>query len=81
MGENVGSDVLFFTEAVRLSKEIEKPDLGEDELILLVLGVVDKPVQGKVVIQKEIFLFYQELKDKLKIIDPRFVPFKYGPFS
>ncbi len=81
MKEDVGSDVLSFMEAVRLSKGVEMPDLSEDELILLVLGVVDKPVQGKVVIQKEVFIFYQELKDKLKIIDPQFVPFRYGPFS
>lgn len=68
-------------ETVELSEGVERPGLGEDELILLVLGIVDKPVQGKVVIQNEVFLFYQELKDKLRIIDPRFMPSKDGPFS
>lgn len=56
-------------------------DLREDELVLLVLGIIDKPLQGKVVLQNEVFLFYQELRDKLGIVDPEFKPCKYGLFS
>ncbi len=70
------------TEVNNIRNELkDKVALTEDELILLVLGIVDKPVTGKVVLQKEIFLFLQELRDKVYVTDPHFVPFKYGPYS
>ena len=77
---------LSFKEAVKLEKELRKTlrkggALAEDELVLLVLGIRDRPIHGKVVIHKEIFLFFQELKDKIHVTDPQFVPYKYGPYS
>jgi len=49
---------------------IEKPELALDELVLLTIGLVDKPVNGRVVMEKEVLLLYRELKDKAKIMEP-----------
>jgi uncharacterized protein YwgA len=71
-------------EAIQYYNKIEKPDLTLDELILLVLGLVaDKPINGRAVLHKEIFLIYKELSDnaKVKIVNPRFVKYRYGAFS
>jgi len=76
-----GTIVYSFREAVERLEKIEEPELALDELVLLTIGLVDKPVNGRVVMQKEVFLLYQELKDKVKIMEPGFKRYKYGPFS
>ena len=69
-------------EAKELYDKIERPDLALDELVLLVLGLLDKPINGRVVLHKEIFLLYKELSGKgIKIVDPQLIKYKYGPFS
>jgi hypothetical protein len=70
-------------EAIQYYNKIEKPDLALDELILLVLGIVaNKPINGRVVLHKEIFLIYKELSNaKVKIVNPKFVKYRYGAFS
>lgn len=70
-----------FEEALRKLEELPTPELSLDELVLLVLGLIDKPINGRVVFHKEIFLIYNELKDKVRIIEPQFIKYKYGPFS
>lgn len=70
-----------FEEALKLQEKLPKPELTVEELILLLLGLANKPINGRTVMQKEIFLLYQEIKDKVKVVDPEYVPYKYGPFS
>ena len=76
-----GSVMYTYEEAIKVFKEIPKPHIAVDELILLLLRLLDKPVNGKVVMQKEIFLLYNEIKDKLIVVDPHFVKHRYGMFS
>lgn len=76
-----GSVLYTYDEAIKIFDKLEKPDITLDELILLLLKLVNKPVNGKVVIQKEVFLLYNEIKDKLTVVDPRYVKHKYGMFS
>ena len=70
-----------FEKALSEIKLIESPDLTMDDLILLVLGLVDKPINGRVVLHKEIFLLYNELKNFVKVTNPHFIRYKYGPYS
>ncbi len=78
-----GQTVKYYTleEAISKLDVIEAPDLTLDELVLLVLGLIDKPINGRVVFHKEIFLLYNELKEKVRVIEPQFIKYKYGPFS
>ncbi len=53
-----------------------------DELIKLLLSLSDSPIYGRVMFFKELFLLYQELKKNgIKVQDPKFVPYYYGPYS
>ncbi len=72
---------LSYEEALKKYKELPKPVLGQDELVLLLLGLLDKPVNGRTVLMKELFLLHEELKNKVQVASPRFYPYKYGPFS
>ena len=62
-------------------QEVETPEIAIEEFIMFVMGLVDKPIIGRIVLFKEIFLFYDKLKDRLRIQDPLFFSYKYGPYS
>lgn len=81
LGLDVGRKYYTWEEAIRVFKHIEPPDIFVDELIFLVLGVLDKPVQCRYVLMNEAFIFYELLKNKLKVVDPEFEPTKYGAYS
>ncbi len=60
--------------------------LPEDSIILLLYVRDERPIRGRTVMQKELFLMYQEVLKKkyfsdLEIVNPEFVPYKYGPYS
>ena len=76
-----GSIMYTYEEAIKIFGKIPKPHIAIDELILLLLRLLDKPINGKVVMQKEIFLLYNEIKNKLIVVDPYFVKHRYGMFS
>jgi predicted transcriptional regulator len=84
-GDNkIEKEYYTIEEIMEYYNKIEKPDLTLDELVLLVLGLIaDKPINGRVVLHKEIFLIYKELSDnaKVRIVNPKFVKYRYGAFS
>ena len=49
-------------------------------LILLLLYAQDKPIHGRILFMKELFLLYHEILSK-KVEDPKFVPYIFGPYS
>lgn len=81
MGKEEPKMTLNYEEALKKYRELPKPVLGQDELVLLLLGLLDKPVNGRTVLMKELFLLYEELKNKVHVASPRFYPWKYGPYS
>jgi len=68
-----------------LSK-VKKPLLTLDEMILLLLyAQKDKPIITRTLLFKELFLFYEEILKKNidinRMPNPKFIAYKYGPFS
>lgn len=60
--------------------------LPEDSIILLLFARSDRAIRGRVSIQKELFLMYNEVLNRenfseIQVLDPEFVPYKYGPYS
>jgi uncharacterized protein YwgA len=53
--------------------------LGASDLILLLLA--EGPIGGKVMLQKQVFLAYEEVFGRKGVIDPGFRPDRYGPYS
>lgn len=70
-----------FEDISKKFKEMEKVDITLEDLVLLVLGLIDKPINGRVVFHKELFLTYKELEGIVKISRPEFIKYRYGPFS
>jgi len=82
--DEINSRERYYTleEAIEFYNRIERPDLTLDELVLLTLGLLGKPINGRVVFHKEIFLLYNELRERdIKIVNPYYIKYKYGPFS
>lgn len=70
--------------------QIEEKDkhvlIPEDSIILLLYARRERAIMGRTVMQKELFLMYNEILTKkefaeLRRVDPNFVPYKFGPFS
>jgi len=61
----------------------EKPLLTEDLVLILLYARADRPIYGKTMLMKEVFLMCEEIlkPEGVRTQDPRFVPYKYGPYS
>jgi len=78
------TEVFSYKEAIAVAKEREVPDLLVRDLILLLLYArKDKPIYGRTMLMKQVFLLFEEILKKynLKIQNPKFVPYYYGPYS
>lgn len=73
----------FFRATDILEKDFkgEASDLTVDQLILFLFSLSDKPILGRILFFKELFLLYQEIKDKIKVQNPKFVPYRFGAYS
>ena len=79
-----GTKIFSFEEARRKLKEKKKLDLLVRDIILLLLyAKKDKPIYGRTMLIKQVFLLFEEILKKynLKVQDPKFVPYHYGPYS
>lgn len=50
------------------------------DLVLILLHAQNKPIHGRILLMKELFLLYQEVLSQ-KTEDPKFVPYRFGPYS
>ena len=58
-----------------------KEELTAKDFILLLLNSNDrKPIKGKLIFQKEMFLIVEEIYSKIKE-ELNFIPYTYGPYS
>lgn len=68
-----------------LKKQIKKSEslLISDVILILLYSHINKPIYGRTLIMKQLFLLYKEILEKtdLKIQDPKFIPYIYGPYS
>jgi hypothetical protein len=75
---------VFYTyeEATEMLRSIEpkKYTLSDTALILL-YAQTDKPVFGRILLMKEIFLLINEILGKKEVQDAKFVPYLYGMYS
>mgnify|MGYP000032262158 CR=1 FL=1 len=76
-----GTKLYDYVEAVRLQKVFSRPQITVDELVLFLLSLSERPVIGRISLFKELFLLYEEIKEKIQIQNPKFVSYKYGPYS
>jgi uncharacterized protein YwgA len=68
-----------------MSKNNKKIISVRDAILTILYAKKNKPIHGRIMLFKEIFLLYEEvLKNNSKIFEiqsPEFVPYRYGPYS
>ena len=57
--------------------------LISDVILILLFSHKKKPVYGRTLLMKQIFLLYEEILSKtdINVQDPKFIPYIYGPYS
>ena len=75
-----GTRIYAYKEAAEVFESLEAEVFLVPDLVLAILGAQDKPVHGRTLLMKEVFLLYEEvLKDRSE--DPGFVKYRLGPYS
>ncbi|MEM0134646.1 MAG: hypothetical protein QXU18_05380 [Thermoplasmatales archaeon] len=69
-----------------VNEEDKRALIPGDSVILLLYARTGYAIRGRTVFHKELFLMYKEILNRkefqrLNIVDPLFVPYRYGPFS
>lgn len=71
-----------YSKAKRVFASLKPKKFTVQDLILLLLySQKDKPIHGRIMLFKELFLLYNEVLNKKVIQDPKFVPHRFGPYS
>ena len=52
-----------------------------DATLILLYAQKDKPIFGRIMLTKEMFLLLNEILEKDDVQDPKFVPYRFGPYS
>jgi len=57
--------------------------LARDSVLILLYSHKERPICGRTALMKQLFLFFEEVakKHELPSQEPRFVPYRYGPYS
>lgn len=76
-----GSVAYTMKRAAEECKKIEPVEYAATDVILLLLSSQDKPIVGRTLLFKELFLFEKEALAGEDVEDCEFVPHYYGPYS
>ena len=81
-----GTVFYSFNDAEKKLSDIKKKSrvLLLNEIILIVLAIhQNKPVYGRTMIMKQLFLLFKEIFEKFEVTcqNPKFVPYDFGPYS
>lgn len=83
--KNKEDEVIFRASDVQkiLSKIKQENLMTLPELVLALFYAQDKPIQGMILLMKEIFLIEEEFakEENIKVQDADFTSYKYGPYS
>lgn len=75
-----GTRIYPYREAMEAFEALPRRTFSLSDLVLVILGAQDKPVHGRTLLMKEVFLLYEQvLKDRSS--DPKFVKYRLGPYS
>ena len=69
-----------FKNAEKIFSDLKIKEFSRGDLILIILAAREQPIHGRILLMKEMFLLYQKLL-KPKTEDPKFVPYRFGPYS
>lgn len=77
-----GTVVYDYEEAKKVISELKAKKYAVSDCILLMLyAQSDKPIFGRVLLVKEVFLLMKEILDKEETQDAKFIPYRLGMYS
>ncbi len=77
---NDETKLINYEEAAQIYKSIQPKEIGPEETILMLLAITPtKPIKGKTMIIKQLFLIEREIFQQIQ--DLKFVGHKFGPHS
>lgn len=77
-----GTVLYTYEEAKEMLRSIEPKEFTlADTTLLLLYAQTDKPVFGRILLMKELFLLINEVLGKEEVQDAKFVPYLYGMYS
>ena len=69
-----------YRKAEKILPRLKTKKFSMKDLVLMLLYAQDKPIHGRILLMKEIFLLYRRQMYK-QSQDPKFVPYRFGPYS
>lgn len=73
--------LMDYQKAVNAFQDITPEKIGPEEIILLLLGIIpDKPIKGKTMLIKQIFLTEKDIFDN-DVQELKYIAHKFGPHS
>lgn len=72
--------IYSYEKADKILTKIKSKNISRQDLIMILLVAQEKPIHGRILLMKELFLLYRRLLHE-KSQDPKFVPYKFGPYS
>jgi hypothetical protein len=77
-----GTILYTYEEAKEMLRSIEpKKFTLSDTALILLYAQADKPIFGRILLMKEMFLLINEILGKKEVQDAKFVPYLYGMYS
>lgn len=72
--------IYSYQKANTILTKIKPKKLSKQDLIMILLFAQEKPIHGRILLMKELFLLYRRLLHE-QSQDPKFVPYRFGPYS
>ena len=69
-----------YKKAKEIFAKLKVKQFSLKDLVLILLYAQKKPIHGRILLMKELFLLYEEILSE-KVENPKFVPYRFGPYS
>lgn len=69
-----------YEKAKKVLESIKIKPYSLKDLIFIILSAQDKPIHGRILLMKELFLLYKRVLSEVSE-NPKFVPYRFGPYS
>jgi uncharacterized protein YwgA len=69
-----------YNEAKEIIKKLEIKQFSAKDLIFIIMFAQDKPIHGRILLMKEMFLLYKRILHPYTE-NPKFIPYRFGPYS
>lgn len=74
------TEIYSYEKAEEIFANLKIKKFSRSDLVMIILAAREQSIHGRILLMKELFLLYQKML-KPKTQDPKFVPYRFGPYS